>query len=59
MDRPPQVVAKALERIQLNVASKQDEQLAAAWLEWYITQQMDDTEKWQTPAKRQRSSADA
>ncbi len=56
----PATVQKAIQRIQLNVGSNADEQLVATWLDWYVQQengQMSDTEKWQNPAKRQRSSA--
>ncbi len=56
----PATVQKAIQRIQLNIGSNADEQLVATWLDWYVQQengQMSDTEKWQSPAKRQRSSA--
>ena len=50
---------KALEHIRLNISTPVDEKLVATWLDWYVQQQqeIDDTEKWQSPAKRLRSSA--
>ena len=36
----PIVVQKALERIQLDVASPQDERLIASWLDWIATHEM-------------------
>jgi hypothetical protein len=58
----PAPVQQAIERIQGNRHNDTDEKLVAAWVDWYVQQQsaeMSDTEKWQSPAKRLRSSADA
>jgi hypothetical protein len=53
-------VRKAMERIQLDLFDAADEKLVSAWLEWSVQQeQMNDTEKWQSPAKRLKSSVDA
>ncbi len=52
----PAQVQKALERIQLNTNSKADENLVVAWLDWHMPHQMSDAEKWQSPAKRLKSS---
>ena len=52
------LVRKAMERIQLDSYDAADEKLVAAWIEWSVQQeQMSDSEKWQSPAKRLRSSA--
>ncbi len=60
MERPPLSVRKAIERIQFEICDKADETLVAAWIEWSVQQeQMSDSGKWQSPAKRLRSSADA
>ena len=58
MECPPHA-QKALEHIRLNINTPADEKLVATWLDWYVRQQqeIDDTEKWQSPAKRLRSSA--
>ncbi len=59
MECPPPV-RKAIERIQFEIGNAADEKLVAAWIEWSVQQeQMSDSEKWQSPAKRQKSSADA
>ena len=56
----PAPVQKAIQRIQLNINRDADEKLVAAWLDWLVEhEQMGDIEKWQSPAKRQRNSADA
>ena len=63
----PIVVQKALERIQLDVASPQDERLIASWLDWIATHEMaalqkcpsyDDCEESENQAKRQRNSVE-
>ena len=58
MECPPHV-QKAIEHIRLNIGNPADENLVASWLDWYVQQQqeIDGTKKWQSPAKRQRSSA--
>jgi hypothetical protein len=61
MECPPPV-QHAIERIQGNRHNDTDEKLVAAWMDWYVQQQsaeMSDTEKWQSPTKRLKSSADA
>ena len=51
-------VRKAIERIQFEIGDAADEKLVAAWIEWSVQQeQMSDSGKWQSPAKRLRSSA--
>ncbi len=58
MECPPLLVRKAMERIQLDSYDAADEKLVAAWIEWSVQQeQMSDSGKWQSPAKRQKSSA--
>ena len=61
----PIVVQKAIERVQLDVASPQDERLIASWLDWVASQEMaalqkcqsfDDCEESESQAKRQRIS---
>ena len=57
----PTQVQKAIERIQLEIYTKTDEKLVSAWVQWCVQHEseMNDTEKeWETPAKRQRNSAD-
>ena len=55
----PEPVQKAIERIQCEVGTPQDEQLVAAWFDWLIKQQMPPEDKWQSenPSKRRRSLA--
>jgi len=57
----PAPVEKAMERIQCEIGTPQDEQLVSAWFDWLIAQQMTPEDKWQTeiPAKRRRNSDDA
>ena len=57
MDCLPAPVKKAMERIQCEIGTPQDEQLVSAWLDWAISQQMLPEDKWpsETPAKRRRS----
>ncbi len=55
----PSHVQKALEHIRLNISTPADEKLVATWLDWYVQQhqqEINDTEKWQSPVKRLRSS---
>ena len=47
---------RALERLQLNVGTKQDEVLASAWVD-YLLREMGAEEKWHHPAKRLRRLA--
>ena len=59
MECPPMPVRKAIERIQFEIGDAADEKLVATWLDWYVQQhqqEIDDTEKWQSPVKRLRSS---
>jgi hypothetical protein len=50
---PPLPVRKAIERIQLDISSRGDETLVAAWVEWSARQGLlADREKWQSRGKR-------
>ncbi len=55
----PAPVQSAIQRVEMNIGSGTDEKLVAAWLDWYVNNEISDTEKWQGPAERQRNSADA
>ncbi len=58
MECPPHV-QKAIEHVRLNIGTPADEKLVATWLDWYVQQhqqEINDTEKWQSPVKRLRSS---
>jgi len=54
-----------MERIQLEIGTQQDEKMVAAWVDWYMAQQLAQMkleEKWQSdneeiPSKRQKSLA--
>ena len=52
----PAEVKRALERMQLDIDTKQDEALISAWVD-YLLREMGVEEKWQNPAKRLRSLA--
>jgi len=55
----PAEVKRALERLQLDIGTEQDEALTSAWIQ-YLLQEMNAEEKedqWQNPAKRLRSLA--
>ena len=54
----PTQVQNALEQIRLSISTPADEKLVALWLDWYVQrqQEINDTEKWQSPVKRLRSS---
>ena len=55
----PAEVKRALERLQLDIGTTQDEALASAWVD-YLLRKMGAEEKedqWQNPAKRLRSLA--
>ena len=55
-----------MQRIQLEIGTQQDEKLVAAWMEWFVAQEMAAKEKClnfgacdesESPLKRQRSLA--
>ena len=54
----PSLVRKALLRIDLNAGTPQDETIVSAWFDHLLQAeaQIDDTEKWQRPEKRLKSS---